>query len=142
ERRGGARHLPRGETSLLMQPARQRIVRGGEVDHAKRRRRRERDEIGGVVVVREHERLRRLELLADAAQLVRREERAGARADGAHAWEGTLSDAARQLLSEVERIGPWRDHRRAATAERGGPLRIGRDRVERLETRGVRVSDE
>src|SRR5438105_12922490 len=101
-----------------MEATRQRVVRRRKLDHAQGRRRREGDEIRGVVIVREHERLALLELLAQRAQLGDGEERAGPRADGADPLEAAVACDTAQLFAEVEWLGPRRDYRGAGGAER------------------------
>src|SRR5438874_8724643 len=113
-----------------MEATRQRVVRRRKLDHAQRRRWREGDEIRRVVVVREHERLALLELLAQGAQLGDGEERTGPRADGADPLEAAFARDTAQLFAEVEWLGPRRDHHCAGGAERACGFSIGGHRDE------------
>src|SRR5207244_10643554 len=76
QRRRRLFELTRGQAGLLVQTTRKRVVGRRELDRVERGRRRERDEIGGVRIVREHEHLGRLQILPDRPELGDGEERA------------------------------------------------------------------
>src|SRR5205814_541413 len=116
-----------------MESARQWVVRRRQIDRVERRRRRERDEVGRVRVVREDDGLARFEILSQGAQLARLQQRAGTGADGADTVELLLVDDPRELLTEMERLGPRRKDRRAFGAEGRRGLVVVGDGVEARE---------
>src|SRR6266480_8067088 len=117
-----------------MQTARQRVVGRRQVDRVESRRRRERDQVRRIRVVREDDGLARLQILAERAQLARLEEGPRAGADGADAVELFLVDDPRKLLAEMERLGArGKDRRAFAAKDRRGFLVI-RDGVQTVES--------
>src|SRR5882762_2346010 len=85
-----------------MQAARQGIVGRRQIDGVECRRRRERDQVRRIRVIREDDGLARLEVLPQRAQLARLEQSTGTGANGAHAVELLLVDDPRKLLAEME----------------------------------------
>ncbi len=138
QRRGRALQLTRREAALLVQPARKRIVRRGKVDDGECRRRREGDEVRGVVVVRQHERLARVDLFAQPRELGDAHERARAGADRRHTLETARARQREQLLAEMERRRVRRHHVRATAREGRARFGISGDRNEWRESRLAR----
>ena len=119
--------LTRGQAGLLVQATRKRVVGRRELDRVERGRRRERDEIGGVRIVREHEHLGRLQILPDRPELGDGEERACTRADRADPVEPLFADRGLQLAPEMEWVGLRAQDLRSPRAERERGLAIGRN---------------
>ena len=88
-----------------MQEPRQRIVGRRQCDRVKRAGRGEGHEIRRVIVVREHERRRPLDLVAERGEVTGGQEGARPGADDADAVDVALVHDALELGAEVERLG-------------------------------------